>query len=27
VLQDMDIRDVRIKSIDRVEYFRPVTTY
>jgi S1-C subfamily serine protease len=27
VLQDMDVRDVRIKSIDRVEYFRPVTTY
>jgi S1-C subfamily serine protease len=27
VLQDMDIRDVRVKSIDRVEYFRSVTTY
>jgi S1-C subfamily serine protease len=27
VLQDIDIRDVRIKSIDRVEYFRPVTTH
>ena len=27
VLQDMDIRDVRVKSIDRVEYFRAVTTY
>ena len=27
VLQDLDVRDVRIKSIDRVEYFRPVTTY
>jgi S1-C subfamily serine protease len=27
VLQDMDVRDVRVKSIDRVEYFKPVTTY
>ena len=27
VLQDMDIRDVRVKSIDRVDYFRSVTTY
>ena len=27
VLQDVDIRDVRVKSIDRVEYFRAVTTY
>jgi S1-C subfamily serine protease len=27
VLQDMDIRDVQVKSIDRVEYFRSVTTY
>jgi hypothetical protein len=27
VLQDMDIRDVRVKSIDRVDYFRPATTY
>ncbi len=27
VLQDMDLRDVSVKSIDRVEYFRSVTTY
>ena len=27
VLQDMDLRDVQVKSIDRVEYFRPRTTY
>ncbi len=27
VLQDLDVRDLRIKSIDRVDYFRPVTTY
>jgi S1-C subfamily serine protease len=27
VLQDLEVRDVRIRSIDRVEYFRPVTTY
>lgn len=27
MLQDLDVRDVRIKSIDRVDYFRPVTTY
>lgn len=27
VLQGGDIREVEIRSIDRVEYFRPVTTY
>ena len=27
VLQGADIRDIPVKSIDRVEYFRPVTTY
>ena len=27
VLQGADIRDVSVKSIDRVDYFRPVTTY
>ena len=27
VLQGVDVRDVRVKSIDRVEYFRPRTTY
>jgi S1-C subfamily serine protease len=27
VLQGMDVRDVRVRSIDRVEYFRPATTY
>jgi S1-C subfamily serine protease len=27
VLQDVEVRDVRIRSIDRIEYFRPVTTY
>jgi len=27
VLQDLDVRDVRVRSIDRVEYFRPVTTH
>lgn len=27
VLQGTDIRDIKVKSIDRVEYFRPVTTY
>jgi serine protease Do len=27
VLQGADIRDVAVKSIDRVDYFRPVTTY
>jgi serine protease Do len=27
VLQGVDIRDIPVKSIDRVEYFRPVTTY
>jgi S1-C subfamily serine protease len=27
VLQGMDIRELRVRSIDRVEYFRPVTTY
>jgi serine protease Do len=27
LLQGVDIREVRIKSIDRVEYFRPRTTY
>jgi len=26
-LQGVDIRVVRVKSIDRVEYFRPRTTY
>ena len=27
LLQGVDIREVRVKSIDRVEYFRPRTTY
>ena len=27
VLQGADIRDVEVRSIDRVDYFRPVTTY
>lgn len=27
VLQGMDIREFRVRSIDRVEYFKPVTTY
>jgi len=27
VLQDVDVRDVRVRSIDRVQYFRPATTY
>jgi S1-C subfamily serine protease len=27
VLQGADIRDIAVKSIDRVDYFRPVTTY
>jgi S1-C subfamily serine protease len=27
VLQDLDVKDVRVRSIDRVEYFKPVTTY
>ena len=27
LLQGVDVRDVRIKSIDRVQYFRPRTTY
>ena len=27
VLQGVDIRDIRVQSIDRVEYFRPLTTY
>jgi S1-C subfamily serine protease len=27
VLQGIDIKDVRVRSIDRVEYFRPRTTY
>jgi S1-C subfamily serine protease len=27
LLQGVEVRDVRIKSIDRVQYFRPRTTY
>jgi S1-C subfamily serine protease len=27
VLQGSDIRDVEVRSIDRIDYFRPVTTY
>jgi S1-C subfamily serine protease len=27
VLQGVDIKDLRVRSIDRVEYFKPVTTY
>jgi S1-C subfamily serine protease len=27
VLQDVEVRDVRVRSIDRTEYFRPPTTY
>jgi len=27
VLQGVDIRDIPVQSIDRVEYFRPLTTY
>ena len=27
LLQGVDVREVRVKSIDRVEYFRPRTTY
>ncbi len=27
VLQGADIRDIPVQSIDRIEYFRPVTTY
>jgi len=27
VLQGADIRDIAVKSMDRVDYFRPVTTY
>jgi S1-C subfamily serine protease len=27
VLQGVDIKEMRVRSIDRVEYFRPVTTY
>lgn len=27
VLQDVDIRELTVRSIDRVDYFRPVTTY
>lgn len=27
VLQGIDIKDMRVRSIDRVEYFRPVTTH
>jgi serine protease Do len=27
LLQGVEVRDVRVKSIDRVEYFRPRTTY
>ncbi len=27
VLQGVDVNDVRVKSIDRIEYFRPRTTY
>ena len=27
LLQGADIRDIAVKSIDRVDYFRPVTTY
>jgi S1-C subfamily serine protease len=27
VLQGADIRDVEVRSIDRIDYFRPVTTY
>jgi S1-C subfamily serine protease len=27
VLQGMQIRDVHVRSIDRVEYFRPAKTY
>ncbi|MGH8518300.1 MAG: S1C family serine protease, partial [Panacagrimonas sp.] len=27
VLQGVDIRDVKVRSIDRIEYFRPITTY
>lgn len=27
VLQGMEVRDIRLRSIDRVEYFKPVTTY
>lgn len=27
VLQGIDIKDMRVRSIDRVDYFRPVTTY
>jgi len=27
VLQGADIRDIRVQSIDRVDYFRPLTTY
>ena len=27
VLQGMEIRDVTVRSIDRVEYFRPAKTY
>ncbi len=27
VLQGIDVKDLRVRSIDRVEYFKPVTTY
>jgi S1-C subfamily serine protease len=27
LLQDIDVRDVNVHSIDRVEYFRPKTSY
>lgn len=27
VLQGMDVREIKLRSIDRVEYFKPVTTY
>ncbi|MEP7183154.1 MAG: S1C family serine protease [Betaproteobacteria bacterium] len=27
VLQGVDVRDLKLQSIDRVQYFRPVTTY
>jgi S1-C subfamily serine protease len=27
VLQGVDVKEMRVRSIDRVEYFRPVTTY
>jgi S1-C subfamily serine protease len=27
VLQGAEVRELKVKSIDRIEYFRPVTTY